>query len=45
MVDSETEQVCTFETFDEAKAAVGENILGRAYGGRVYNTDEDGEEV
>jgi hypothetical protein len=45
LVDNEEHDVATFNTFDEAKTAINENILGRTYGGRVYDTDMDGTDV
>jgi hypothetical protein len=40
LVDEEGEQVATFDTADDAAEAVQENALGRAYGGKVFDTDE-----
>lgn len=39
------ETVAMFDSHAEAVAAVQENILGSAYGGRVYDTDNDGTDV
>jgi hypothetical protein len=39
------ERVATFRSKEAAKLAVRENVLGKAYGGTVYDTDLDGEVV
>lgn len=39
------ELVATFRNKEAAKLAIQENIIGRARGGTVYDTDCDGEEV
>ncbi len=45
LTDEGGENVATFERFDEAAQAVASNTLGHAYGGRVYNTEEEGTDV
>jgi hypothetical protein len=39
------ESVATFRNKAAAKLALRENMLGAAYGGVVYDTDTDGEDV
>jgi hypothetical protein len=39
------EKVATFDTEVDAVIAITENMLGDVYGGRVYNTDDDGKDV
>jgi hypothetical protein len=37
--------VAMFETYQEAKKAAHDNLLGRAYGAIVFNTLDDGHDV
>ena len=39
------ETVATFDNHAAAVEAIQGNMLGRAYGGRVYDTDNDGTDV
>lgn len=40
LTDHDGEQVATFETAEEAKAAIQTSTLGHHYGGRVFDFDD-----
>lgn len=41
----ENDAVCTFKTHGEAEQAINDNMIGHHYGGRIYDTENDGEDA